>query len=311
MPLAWISRGFPSIDVAEHDAARALRKTQQADVHARDVEERHGDEHGVVRGILDQARGGERLEDAEVIGVGELHALGMSRRAGGVELDHVVVGRDGQHGIGRRLRVAPLIERRPCGMAAVHGDDRLQAGALGRDLCDDVVIILADEDDFAARVVEHIADFGRGQPPVHANDDAARLEGAEQHLEIAVDVLAHVAEAPARLLAQRDQPVGGLAGARVELAVGGGAAVEVQRDGVGLVRGLGARDVGDRSQPRKVEHEKAPREVIFPQLSRVLGVGATVSSMAAKSDRLVCKLVGSIHERNRRLRGENAFFGPP
>ena len=57
---------------------------------------------------------------------------------------------------------------------------------------------LADEDDFGARIVEDVGNFGWRQPPVHGYQHGANLGGTEQNLEIAIGILVHCRDARTR-----------------------------------------------------------------------------------------------------------------
>lgn len=117
----------------------------------------------------------------------------------------------------------------------------------------------ADEDDFAAGIVEDVDDLRSRQAPVDADEHDVGLERAQQHLKEDVGVHAHVGDAGLGLGAQRDQTVGDLARVLVEGGVGGLAALEMKRRRVPALLSLLARNVGEHFEPGEIVHVRSPK----------------------------------------------------
>ncbi len=79
----------------------------EADIGPRHMEQRHDDQHHLVALIVEPLDLRADLQEAGIVGVHQPHALGQAGGAGGVQLQHVVIGlRRGVIRSDRRRRVA-------------------------------------------------------------------------------------------------------------------------------------------------------------------------------------------------------------
>jgi hypothetical protein len=218
------------------------------------VEVRHRDQVCVARIIGGPAGFLREVEERDVVRVGKLNAFGVARRAARVELQHVVLGVDGEHRIGRVLAAPPLVEGRPRGVAPVHGDHEPHAFELITDALDERHELGADEQHLGARVAEHVDDFRRSESPVHADEHGVGLEAPVDHFEERVGVHADVADACLGPHARGDQAVRDLAGPGVELAERRRAVLEHVRDVARASPGLLAGKVGQYLEVAEIEH---------------------------------------------------------
>jgi hypothetical protein len=208
---------------------------------AADVEHRQADQVGHA-GAEQPGRGPQRQQRAEV-GVGQLRALRQAGGATGVELNGGVGRLGRQVRVGRRLAVAPRLERFRFGMAA-EGHDFSHCLEFAADLLDHREVVLADEQDLGLGVVDDVQHLGRGEPPVDRHDHRVGLGDAEQQLEEEVVRLVEMGDAGLRPDAVGDQRIGDLAGGPVERGVGGGAALVDDGRHVRLAGRVAAHDIG-------------------------------------------------------------------
>ena len=128
------------------------------------------------------------MHEGQVVGVGQLHPLGVSGRTGRVELNDVVVRRHRYMRIGGRLPVAPRIEDRPVLVRRIDGDVVADGFQLVPDLVDQTRVLGADKEDFGLGVVQDIDDFRRREAPIDADQHGVGLEAAIDDLEKPVGI---------------------------------------------------------------------------------------------------------------------------
>ena len=142
------------IDFLHDEVGRALGEREHAHVGPGDMEHRHAGEGHAAGFEQAPARLLGDFEQGTKIRVAELYALRMPRGAAGIELDDVVLGREGQRGVVARCRIAPGGEHRPGSVRRVHRDDAAQAGAACGERLGGLVVLGADEQQFATGVVQ-------------------------------------------------------------------------------------------------------------------------------------------------------------
>ena len=242
------------INILDDDVLGAMHIADQADIDARDVKERHTNEIDLAELPVGPAGILAAFQNTNVITVGELHALGVTRRAAGVKLDHIIIDISGQHRVFRRKAIAPIVKRGPCRMAPVERDHALDARALGEHPFDNGVKFRANKKHLGLGIIQHIGNFGWREPPVDTDHHRLRLERPVEHFKIAVRPLADKADARVGLQPFSDQPLRHLTGALVEFRVSRGAALKDLRHGAAVDAGVIARDIGHGINVLACEH---------------------------------------------------------
>ena len=216
-----------------------LDEGEEAPIHTRDMEHRARHQDHIVWRVVGAGNVGDAAQIAEEIVVGELHAFGQARCAGCVELDDVVIQFALEHRILVILTVAPALIGF-IGRSGFHREDMFELGAFAADGIDCRLEILADEQDFTARIVQSIGDFRRSKTPVDAGQNGAGFEAAQDQFIEMVAVLAEETDARVGLLIERQKAVGHLVHMPVQFAEGRDPFLIIQRDRVRPVFGLNA-----------------------------------------------------------------------
>ena len=246
------------IDILENDILRAMGIADHTDIDPRHMEKRHADQIDLSHLPVGPARFLAALQNADIIGIGQLHTLGVACRAACIELDHIIVRRGGQHRVFGLCRIAPIIKRGPCCMTTIQRDHALDAGAIGQHLPDNVIKFRTDKKHFRARIVQHIGDFGWRKTPVDAHHHRFRLERAIEHFKIAVGPLADKADPRIRLHPVADQRLRHLACPLVQLAISRRAPFKHLRHSAAMGLVLKTRDIGDRFNVLAIKHAAPP-----------------------------------------------------
>jgi len=134
------------------------------------MKERHRREHGIPGVVIEASKGGHEVEHGEIVAVGEPHPLWQAGRAGGVELDHVVVRVRLQPGVGFGRSFGPGVvapearpveaERDEAGLCSERGDRGF------REFGD----IWADEEKPGPAVLDQAGDFWRREAEVERRE---------------------------------------------------------------------------------------------------------------------------------------------
>ena len=118
-------------------------------------------------------------------------------------------------------------------------------GAVGADKAQHLGKALTHEHHARLRIVEHIGDFGGGQPPVDRRHHRAHPVRAEESLEIERVVLAEEGHAVPRLHPQRDEAVRHAIRALVKLGEADVFLPVGEGDHIALRTGVFANDVAE------------------------------------------------------------------
>ena len=216
-------------ELIDGDEAGAGMDAAQHRIDAVDVKERRRREHGVFRrGVLPRHMG-EDVDIRSVVVIGELYALGQAGGAAGIHL-HDDIGR-----IVGEVRHLCRIRIAPGGIPALAHHHH---GARARGSTHSGEKFVFHEQEFGFAVIEDVADFGRGQPPVHRQKNRARLQRAHQNFHEGIGIARHDADTGTGAATRRDQPLCHAIGARLKLGIGELTVFKLNGNGVRADAGL-------------------------------------------------------------------------